>query len=92
MPHVCTTCQHPDLEEIDRALLANEPLRRLAVRFDLAPSSLYRHKKHHLLRIADRDESAQALEGRVENLEKRVAKLRQALVKLVAVLQEQSRV
>ena len=89
MPHTCTTCYHPDLDQIDRALLANEPLRRIGARFGLAPSSLYRHKKHHLMQEAGRDESAAVLEGRVENLEQRVAKLHGALVRLVEVLREQ---
>lgn len=85
MPHTCTTCEHPDLEEVDQALLANEPLRRIGARFGLSASSLWRHKRNHLGRRAVENDLA----GRVEKLEHRVELHHRALVKLLAVLMGQ---
>jgi hypothetical protein len=42
----CSVCTHPDLQEIDRALIAGESLRSLASRYGLSVSSLSRHIKH----------------------------------------------
>ena len=42
----CSICTHPDLKEIDRALIAAESLRSLASRYGLSVSSLSRHTKH----------------------------------------------
>ena len=85
MPHVCTTCAHPELEQIDRALLANEPLRRIGARFDLSPSALSRHRRNHLEQRAEQGD----LSGRVEELERRVTKLHRSLVKLLVVLRDE---
>jgi len=48
MPRTCTVCQHPNRAEIDRALLAGEPLRNIAERFRLSTTALHRHKRDHL--------------------------------------------
>jgi len=48
MPRTCTVCQHPDRGDIDRALLAGEPLRNIAERFRLSTTALHRHKRDHL--------------------------------------------
>jgi hypothetical protein len=85
MPHTCTTCQHPDCEEIDGALAANVPLRKIGDRFGLSPSALWRHKCNHLGKRSGQQELA----SRVESLELRVAKLHTALERLVAALMEQ---
>ena len=88
MPHLCTTCQHKDLDQIDQALLANEPLRRIAARFGLSPSALWRHKRNHMERRAEQDELA----GRVEKLENKVTRLHRSLVELLVILRRQGRV
>lgn len=48
MPRTCTICAHADCDEIDRALVAGEPFRRIAARFGTSASSLRRHKAEHL--------------------------------------------
>ena len=48
MPRTCTICTHPEREDINRALVANEPLRDIAGRFGTSKSSLERHKDEHL--------------------------------------------
>jgi len=88
MPHLCTTCQHKDLDQIDQALLANEPLRRIAARFGLSPSGLWRHKRNHLGQTTEQDD----LSGRVDRLEKKVTRLHRSLVELLVILRRQGRV
>jgi hypothetical protein len=39
----CTVCQHEDCISVDEALIAGTSYRRVAERFDLAPSSVARH-------------------------------------------------
>jgi hypothetical protein len=48
MPRVCTICQHPASETINRALAAGIPFRTLAARFETSAAAIYRHKKAHL--------------------------------------------
>ena len=44
----CSICRHPHREEIDRALIAGEPRRRIAARYAVSETSLRRHAKNHL--------------------------------------------
>jgi hypothetical protein len=46
MDRRCSICTHPALTEIDRALMAGEPLRSLATLYGLSVSALSRHTKH----------------------------------------------
>src|SRR4051812_32973538 len=46
MPQTCTVCRHEERAQIDTALIENEPLRNIAERFGLTPTSLHRHKQH----------------------------------------------
>lgn len=48
MPQRCTICTHPDRDEINRALVAREPVRAIAGRFGLKNSSVWRHSDDHL--------------------------------------------
>ncbi len=45
----CTVCRHPDRQEIDRLLLSDTSLRTVAQKFNLAVTSLHRHRRNHLL-------------------------------------------
>ena len=53
MPRTCTVCSNSRRLEIDQALRAGEPLRAIAARFSLAPSSIHRHKANHLAAKAE---------------------------------------
>ena len=46
MPRTCTTCTHPQRDEIDRLLLAGTPLRNIAKQFSVSSANLFRHNKH----------------------------------------------
>ena len=54
MPRRCSICAHPELEQIDRSLVHRESLRSIAVRFDVSPSSLHRHKQNDLPELLQR--------------------------------------
>ena len=46
MSRKCTICKHPDRDTIDAALIASEPYRNIAQRFDVSITALHRHKAH----------------------------------------------
>lgn len=48
MPRTCTICNHAKRLRINRALVAGVPLRDIAEQYDVAASSLDRHKGGHL--------------------------------------------
>ncbi len=48
MPRVCSICSHEDREEINAALLAGQPYRSIAKRYEASESAVYRHKLEHL--------------------------------------------
>ena len=48
MSRTCTICSHPDLGSIDAALVAGEPYRGIAQRFEASSSAVYRHQQDHL--------------------------------------------
>lgn len=46
MPRKCTICEHPQVEEINKALLDGNALRNIAKQYSVSATSLYRHKQH----------------------------------------------
>lgn len=48
MPRPCTICNHPERGAIDKALVASESYRNIAVRFGTSVASLQRHKAEHI--------------------------------------------
>lgn len=44
----CTICSHPDLIELDAALVIHTPIAQLVQQFGVSRDSLYRHVKFHL--------------------------------------------
>lgn len=61
---VCTVCRHIDRAQIDRALLASEPLRNIAKRVSLSATALFRHKAHIEKRLVEDRERAEAAQDR----------------------------
>jgi hypothetical protein len=47
-PRRCSICSHADRESINKAIVAQEPFRNIARRFDTSLSAVYRHHKAHL--------------------------------------------
>jgi hypothetical protein len=64
MPRVCSICSHEAREEINAALLAGQPYRSIAKRYEASESAMYRHKLEHLpvhlIKAQDAAEVAQA--------------------------------
>ncbi len=63
MARPCSVCRHPERAAIDAALVAGEPYRRVASRFETSEASIRRHKGHlsqHLARAHEAKEVAQA--------------------------------
>ena len=48
MPRTCAICTHPKRAEINEALVGAEPSRRVASRFGVGKSAIYRHQQEHL--------------------------------------------
>jgi len=46
MRRACLACSSPERAEIDKALVAGEPLRNIAKRVSISPAGLLRHKNH----------------------------------------------
>ena len=48
MPRKCTICEHPQVDEINKALLKGVSLRNIAKQYFVSAASLHRHKEGHL--------------------------------------------
>ena len=46
MPRTCTLCNHPQRDRLDRALLAGDSYRYIALQFGTSTGALQRHKAH----------------------------------------------
>lgn len=44
----CTICNHPEREAIDKALVSDKSIRSIAAQYNVALTSLRRHKENHL--------------------------------------------
>ena len=90
MPRTCTVCNHSEREPIERALLAGEPYRNIAVRFHTSASALVRHRADHLpaalVRAHDSEETlrADSLLQDVRNAEGRAERLYNAAEAILA--------
>lgn len=70
MPQTCSICNHPHRAEIERALVAGEPLRDIARRCPgsrpVSRSALHRHRKEHLpahlLKAVEQEDVSQAID------------------------------
>lgn len=48
MPRPCSVCKHPDLNEINQALLKSDTLKSITVRFGPSKQALIRHRDTHI--------------------------------------------
>jgi hypothetical protein len=60
VPRTCTICASCERANIDRALLAGEPLRNIAERVSLSVTSLFRHKSHLSETLKESHKAAEA--------------------------------
>ena len=59
MPRTCLACSSSNRAEIDKALVAGEPLRNIAKRVSISPAGLLRHRSHVAVTIAKAQERRQ---------------------------------
>jgi len=78
MPRRCTVCAHPASHAIDKALVAGEPYRSVANRYEsLSQAAVQRHEENHLpatlAKAKEAEEVAHAdnLLGQVKGLQRR---------------------
>ncbi len=69
----CTICDHPKRQEIDKALLSGLSFRKIGKRFDVNPSSAYRHRQTHVVDLIARAQNSLGREelvraGKLEEL------------------------
>lgn len=74
MPRTCTICRHPAVKEIEAAIVAGDPKRDIARRFDASKDAVSRHQAHARRAIV----AAQTVEiiARGSDLVGEIAKLR----------------
>ena len=70
MPRTCTTCTHPQRDQIDRRLLDGAPLRNIAKQFSVSSANLFRHNKHIAKVLSNARQEAEILraDGLMERL------------------------
>jgi hypothetical protein len=60
----CTICLHPQLHEIEQALITGQSFRAVAVRFGTSAAALFRHKQDHLaVALLKAQEAAEVVHG-----------------------------
>ncbi len=73
MPRTCTVCLHSERDEIDELVLSGETLRKIAERFSLSVTSLFRHKTHVSETLRKSQEAAEV--ARAESLTEQLKRL-----------------
>jgi len=48
MPQTCAICRHEKRTEIEKALLNEQPLRKIAEQTGTSTTALHRHRKEHI--------------------------------------------
>ncbi len=82
----CTICEHPQRQEIDKALLSGLSFRKIGKRFDINPSAAYRHRQTHVVDLIarvqkplNREELARAEKLAEQQQETQAGELRYAI-------------
>jgi hypothetical protein len=79
----CTVCNHPERQEIDKALVSGTVYRKLSETYGLAASSLCRHRKGHipaqLVKAFEAAEMSRTVELVQEEESHRAAEIGQAI-------------
>lgn len=79
MPRACSVCSHPEVEQINAAILANEPYRSIANRFEVSNQSVGRHARGHLADAIAKAQEAARADGVEIVREREAGELRNAL-------------
>lgn len=85
MPRQCNTCQHEEVEVINKAIVSGETIREISKRTGLSRSSLHRHSKNHipeLLRQAKTEKEVAQGKSLLEVLNEVESEVREVIEKL----------
>ena len=82
LPRKCVTCERPDVDEINTAILNGTPLRNIAEYFSISQTSLFRHKQH-LPKSMIKAQEAQEI-SKADNLLEQVKDLRDKALIILA--------
>jgi hypothetical protein len=82
MPRTCLVCGSAEREGIDRALIAGEPLRNIAIRVSISPAASLRHKSHVAQSIVTANERREELLG--DNLHEEMRRVQRKAWELLA--------
>lgn len=88
MSRVCTVCQHPERETIDKALVGGEPVSTIAARYctidgrPLGRMSVQRHRDEHLSQTLAKSEAVKE-EARADDLVEQLKQLRGKAISLL---------
>lgn len=86
MPRVCTICEHPKIEEINKALLETQNITKIAERFGVNYYALYRHKDHIPIILTRAQEAQEA--AKADTLLDQVADLRDKALSILATAEQ----
>jgi hypothetical protein len=87
MPRSCSTCEHPEREAIDRALVGGASNRRLASLYGVSEAAIRRHKSNHLARKLVLAEKA-AVVAEADNLLDRLEALQSRTLAILEATEE----
>lgn len=82
MPRKCTICEHPEVEEINKALAGGGSIRFIANQFSISHQALQRHKKHILTTLTKAREAQEI--AKADTLLDQVAELRDKALGILA--------
>jgi len=63
VPRVCTVCRNPRRPEIDGALLSGASYRKIAERFSLSATAVFRHRRHVGQALAKAENASEVARG-----------------------------
>lgn len=81
MPRKCSICGHPEIDDINRALVDGQSFRNIAKRFNVSVASLKRHKDDHIpvtlakAKEADQVAKAEDLLDQIRDLQRRTLQI-----------------
>lgn len=87
MPRKCTICEHPKVEEINKALLEGVSLRDLAGQYSVSKTALFRHKNEHIPTALTQAQEAQEV-AKADTLLDQVAGLRDKALSILATAEQ----
>jgi hypothetical protein len=82
MPRNCSICEHPQVAEINAALVRGKSFRNIAKQFSVSVAALFRHRQHLPSDLVKAQEAQEV--ARADSLLEQVAKLRDKALSILA--------